>query len=321
MSQGSRPHAGRYDYPVDECDVVDKARLARFREKRDEWLGWLYDDELHAIDAQISGLLWTDATFRLVNASRRHAHEAGGPFATLNGDIARLIDMGYLHQQLSGLRRLMEPASNNPKRQIISLRRLLDDVREHHHLITREVFVCLDGLPFEYAEGQQEDIMRRGPGVHCWPTKGPKAWDMSESMHDCFDGLRGQPGDRQNREEPVGLAQLDRADAILDAAPFATATILLNKTIAHAADPVSRHGAPLDGIPFKDLWTCQKALLQAAVLVSGVIGASKPGGLPIAQYDVSEAWDAPFAPADGLDAMIREWDQENEERARWADRE
>ena len=139
-----------YQYAVKDCDVIDKAKLTEFRTKRDEWLDWLQGDEMHAILDQITNMLWSDAIFRLIDATRKYASDAKGSFATMNGDLASFIDRGYVLEQLVSLRRLMEREAKDPKKQVISLQRLIDDVRRNQELLTREVFVCYDGLPYDW---------------------------------------------------------------------------------------------------------------------------------------------------------------------------
>jgi len=107
---------------------------------------WLHHDGHHAISGQIAGMLWSDAVFRLINESRKFAHEAGGSYSTQSGIIARSLDRDYVAEQVIAFRKVMEKAARDPKKQVISLRRLFDDVRENRHLLTREMFVCHDGL-------------------------------------------------------------------------------------------------------------------------------------------------------------------------------
>jgi hypothetical protein len=67
---------------------------------------------------------------------------------------------------------------------VISLRRVLDDIKEHRALFTRENYVAHDGLPYDPAPVKQayvDKIISRGSGVHGeWiDTTGPRAWSMS----------------------------------------------------------------------------------------------------------------------------------------------
>jgi hypothetical protein len=47
---------GRYAYPIDQCVVLDRASLVKFRERRSEWLVWLKHDEHHAIWTLVSNM-------------------------------------------------------------------------------------------------------------------------------------------------------------------------------------------------------------------------------------------------------------------------
>ena len=55
-----------YEYPVDQCDVTDKAALRTLREKRCLWLSWINTDEHHAIWTVLSSMVWSDVSFRTI---------------------------------------------------------------------------------------------------------------------------------------------------------------------------------------------------------------------------------------------------------------
>lgn len=137
-------------------------------------------------------MVWQCAVFHSVNESRRLAQARGEKSAARNGLLAEFIDQGFINLQALALRRLLEPPATNPNKQIISLRRILTDIRKHHELVTRENYVCHDGLPYDYKAGQQRrmdrhlDEMRRtgkslfSSGI---PTSGPEGYDTSERVH------------------------------------------------------------------------------------------------------------------------------------------
>ena len=325
MTATRRLHAGRYEYPIEACDVADKPRLARFREKRGEWLQWLHDDEHHAIVNTLCQMLWSDALFRLVNESRNHAHDAGGEFATLNSGIAQLIDAGYVHEQLATIRRLLESGLRNgkPKRdsdQVISLQRLIEDVKANRDLITREMFVAFDGLPYDYAPVRDAELAKwakEGGGVRHGATRGPLAWNMAAIQHRTFDRLSGIEPDARARNDSLSDAAFQRVADIMDRAPFEKATRFLNKTIAHAAAPSSRSGAPLDGVALNDLWACHEALVKATARISAMFVGGGIASVPTPQYDVMHGWAAPFVPPERMEALYRQWQDENEARWQW----
>ena len=55
-----------YEFTIAQCDVIDKAALAAFREKRRIWLVWLETDEHHAIWQVLSTMVWRDVVFRTI---------------------------------------------------------------------------------------------------------------------------------------------------------------------------------------------------------------------------------------------------------------
>jgi hypothetical protein len=74
-----------YKFSIEECDVENKSLLLEFREKRDEWLRLMNDDE-HAVVKQIRELLWLFNVFSTIEETRRLEHESGG-----NSELARFV--------------------------------------------------------------------------------------------------------------------------------------------------------------------------------------------------------------------------------------
>lgn len=317
MSTSSRK--SDYQYGPDECDVLDRDSLKAFRAKRDEWLHWLEHDEHHAISKQITGMLWSDAVFRLINESRKFAHEAGGGYCTQSGIIARSLDRGYVAEQVISFRKLMEKRARDPKKQVISLRRLIDDVRENRHLLTREMFVCHDGLPFDDNGGMDDLPPPNEHGVSmAWvDTTGPRALGMSRHMHEAFDRMMDGAPSQRDRGDLIGETFFDEIEDALSAAPFDELRRHANKMLLHAADEFSRGKGSGGGITLDNVWTCHKAILMVANRVSVAIGGSNIGAVPTPQYDVLENWSAPFAPEAKFDELLDQWRKENDLREDW----
>jgi len=58
-----------------------------------------------------------------------------------DGQFHRVCESGgreYVAEQIISFRKLMEKGARDPKKQVISLRRLIDDVKNNRHLLTRE---------------------------------------------------------------------------------------------------------------------------------------------------------------------------------------
>ena len=59
-----------YKYPIDQCDISDKAKGESFRQMRMKWVRWLHGEDPHSISRQISSILWDYALFISVNELR-----------------------------------------------------------------------------------------------------------------------------------------------------------------------------------------------------------------------------------------------------------
>lgn len=63
--------------------------------------------------------------------------------------LVDLTDTGFLAAQALFFRKLLEQASEEDARQVICLRRVVDDMATHRGLFTREDSVAFDGAPFD----------------------------------------------------------------------------------------------------------------------------------------------------------------------------
>ena len=249
-----QPRSGREKascWPTVECEVQHKERLTLHREKRAEWLDHLLGQDDHAISRQLLAhelelhSLRSDqrsapdcSLAEVIFTSRKSVH--GSQFATT----------GFVPTQILAIRRLSDPAAQNPRRQVISLRRLVDDITKHRDLFTREMFVCFNGLPYDPEPGRKrywQEASRRvelcgGVGIwsEAYETSGPEAWRHAERLHEEFDHLSGSSPELRARTERVPDEVFSRLVQLLDDPAIEKARVLANKRVAHAADPASR---------------------------------------------------------------------------------
>jgi hypothetical protein len=193
-----------YEYTIAQCDVpqTSRAALESYRAKRLLWLTWIDTDEHHAIWTTISSMVWTDVSFRTL-AEFAVKDENSGLTNTLLGEA--LID-GHVATQVLAIRRLMDDRNSD----IISLRRLVKDLRRNWDLFNRENYVCFDGLPYDYAAVEQREMMKMVQSMKrpIWvETTGPGGYSASRMAHEQFDRLAGiDPGSRNRADRlPVSL--------------------------------------------------------------------------------------------------------------------
>ena len=92
---------------------------------------------------------------------------------------------------------------------IISLRRLVKDVKHSLRLFTRENYVCFDGLRYDYEAVQRKEMMERaGKGFFWGETSGPGAHDTSCMAHEQFDKLARINPAKRSREDRLPASLL-----------------------------------------------------------------------------------------------------------------
>lgn len=312
---------------IDSCDVDDKSQLIQYRKKRCEWLNQLTGDTNHAICEQISAMLWNNAMFQMINESRRLSGlEKGYKSSAQNGAIAQFVDQGFVAMQTLSIRRLMDRAAPRPERQVISLRRLLDDIKDHHHLITRENFISYDGLPYntECAERSYiESALNRTEKefqIIGLPTTRSKAWSVSKTNHEHFDKLSGVDSNSRSRKDLIKNDVFDKIEALLVASGWRDIAEFSNKFIAHAADEHSR-STLLDnqyGFSLNRLERCHKAICLATAAIHGsILWEGTLGFFPVLQYDHLEHLDAAWLRSQDIAALSAFWDSHVENVESW----
>jgi hypothetical protein len=86
-------------------------------------------------------MVWTDVSFKAL--THFAMNDEGN--ALSNTLLAQALIDGHVATQVLAIRRLMDDGRND----IISLRRLVKDLRRNFAVFTRENFVCFDELPYD----------------------------------------------------------------------------------------------------------------------------------------------------------------------------
>jgi hypothetical protein len=304
----------RYKSSIEECDVHDRNALIRYRAKRDLWLGWYEHNttEPHSIQQQLFSMIFIDLTYRTVTSSRGRA-EGGANMAAKSGILAHLLDQGYVANQVLAIRRLLDP-----RHDVISLRRLLNDLSKNRNLLSREIYVCYDGLPYD------PDSWQRLP-----PTQETNMWGLeapsldkylgSRSRHEMFDRLAGVSLLARARTDRIRDAVFDRLEEWVRASPADKFLKLSHKFFAHAAEPSSRGTLAYSGIKLADVALIQRALVRVERAITDQVLFIAEGRdvVPMPPLGLFKGLDSPYASTDSVEMMYRQWDELSKERDNW----
>ena len=312
-----------YTYSIEECDILDREKGEAFRCKRLQWMEWLNGEDPHSISHQIYTMLWDYALFCTVNELRRIAKTKPENGIAFNGPVIRLFDAGFATTQATAIRRLIEKPKKNPKWAVISLRRILKDIKENIDLITRENYVCYDGLPYDYEALRDKwlsGLPRNETGVHVGtlPTNGPEGWPMSERVQKNFDRLAQVNQKDRKRTDQIKIEILEHLESQIKKCEAIKKYV--DKFIAHASAPETRMGltGSQKALTLDRLIECHKVIYTVASFISGtLLWESSLGGLPVPQFDHLVNLDKSWTTTKNLEKARKKWNEFSKEVSNW----
>jgi hypothetical protein len=309
-----------YAYPISQCDVPPERRTAldSYRGKRRVWLSWVNTDEHHAIWPTLHSMVWADVAFKtLTNFA------VGDDDNALNNQLmVEALINGHVATQVLAIRRLMDKGSSD----IISLRRLVKDLRRNFALFTRENCVCFDGLPYDYEVMREARFMenagnwgKRGIWVQ---TSGPQADGTSEFAHRQFDKLAGIDPAKRSREDRLPVSLLTTIEKWLDHSGADELPEWSHAYLAHAGGPESRKRVSDLMVTTNKISDAVKALARVTEAISMWLlfeGGRTSALMPVAQFSPFERLDKPIMKAGGEAVAYALWHKLSDERNRYLD--
>lgn len=249
--------------------------ISIFVQKQKVWKEQLSGDDRHAIWKRVAELFQYDTVWRTYNEARRISRETRCPNTGLAGSIIEVLDEGFFCLQVFELSKLIEKNWPDPKKHIYSIRRLLDEIKEHAELFTREAYVAFDDISYEVKNGEN-----------------PR-WELERSYRHCrYDVISDVTEAKRSKENKLSPDYLEKIEKKFNA--FANLKIYRDKYLGHAADPTNRTDAILSEVTLAYFDECYKALIRISkmielLLVDEVLLCESP----VPQYDVLKNWDKP----------------------------
>src|SRR2546421_12873297 len=104
-----------------------------------------------------------------------------------------------LATQVLAIRKLLDG-----RKDVFSLRRLLEDISDHRQLITRENYVCHDGLPYDSEAWQSQ---AQNVEAQIWGIEAPglRRFLGSRVRHEMFDKVSGVLPAAPQREDLIKI--------------------------------------------------------------------------------------------------------------------
>lgn len=309
------PWANRFKVPVDECDVIAKNTLEQYRANWMKWISWYRHDpaEPHSIEAQIHTMLFNDITYRATISVREPVTDVA--ISARSSTLAYLLDQGYFVSQVLAIEKLLDNGGG-----VISLKRLLKDVGKHRKIITREIYVAGDGLPYDY-DSWGEAIDTTNPMVQMCGIRAPGLVDfaVSKELHETFDLLSGKREHERTRDDVIRESVFKTLNSWVDSSSAREISTIRNRFIAHAGDAFRRGSYKLSGLKFSQIDEVQRAIVRVERALTDYVLSIRIARevVPLRPLGIFSGLDLPYCSSVAQDSMHRRWDELSEQRNEW----
>ncbi|MGH9622143.1 MAG: hypothetical protein ACRD45_20865 [Bryobacteraceae bacterium] len=313
------PTQQRLGVPEGECDVLNRGNLESYRALYRKWMAWyeFAPDNPNTIEGQIINMTFHDLTYRSIT-SVRGSISPDTKVAARSNALIYLIDTGYLANQALAVAKLVDEGSD-----VISVRRLLKDIKRKREVLTREIYVAGFGDPYN-PDARRENVDESDPSVRIWGFEAPSLsrWLYSYDAHKRFDQLAGVSLAQRTRNDLIRPVIFDRIDNWLSIAEIKQLKTLRDNFFAHAGDAL-KHGRPttMQSVRFDQLDRAQEAVIRAERAITDCLLnyriARNVIGIP--PLGIFSGLDAPYSTNEAENAMHACWDQLETQREGWKD--
>ncbi|GLO54944.1 hypothetical protein PPUJ20066_09800 [Pseudomonas putida] len=303
-----------YLFPITHCDVDDRSRkkVAVYRDFRDACLERIRGESDTSIASQVHDLSWHTAVFKSLNEARRLEENRD-----VNGPMWHLIVAGYANIMTLGIRKLVD---QDPKAG--SVWNLIDRIAKRPDLLTRELYVCHDGVPYDF-EAVRERLKPQGympPGTVRWISPfGPDAWSTSQLMHESFDRLCAHPKQRK-RTDQIDMDYFEGLKKSLTSSCIGRVKALASKRMAHA-ERRSEHADAIPEVTYEDVDEALKIIVSVTNWISTNVFADNAFGSVVAtpEFEPMEYLDQPWVTPQNIPALEQHWRELADTMDGWAD--
>ena len=295
-----------------EGAVLNRTALAQYQAKREKWMRWysLDEHEPNSIERQIASMVFLDMTYCILAEARIDTD--GASVAAASGFLANFLDHGYVATQVLAIRRLLDNRSD-----VISVRRLLKDIKKSRHLLTREIYVSHDGLPYDFEGFLHCHSNAVGTLGLSTPLEG--AAFIASSRHRNFDLLCGSLAPNRKRDDIINKRVFERLEEWLDTTVAEKLNDLSNRFFAHASEMNSVGSLACSDILLADISEAQRSIIRVEQAITDLLLCigEKRDVVPRPPIGFLRGLDRPYSAAGAIAGLEEKWRQLAAEKNSW----
>jgi hypothetical protein len=284
------------------------------------WVDCLKGDDINSIFQQITLMIWDTAIFRLIIESRQIQSDKNPNEPAVNGALHSFIDRNYFYSQTTFIRRLSDKSYGlTGVRAVYSVRALIDDIQRYRNELTREAFLKLKNMPYDYTEIQNKrrEFFRNQPAGKAFFVPPEYDWKTIAEAHQTFDRLSGKaPNDGQPNDvisERVYIRLREKLNACHEITNY------VDKFIAHSATPESRASQNVgkSKITLKHLWEAHQIIFEVAEFLSIILFSEGHMALAIEYPSFFQYWETPLFEKIDVSRIRNTFERYRKETEKW----
>jgi hypothetical protein len=262
------------------------------------WIMCLKGEDKNSIFNQITLMLWDTAIFHVILESQKEKLSKNPQAPRINKQLYSFIYRNYFHTQSAYIRRLTDASYGiTGKKGVYSLDSIIRDVKQHRDELTREKYLELRSLSYDYSkirEKEIEFILNQPPGKKFVLVPHEFDWEPIKAAHETFDRLSHTTMDNQKASDLIDKCILDRLQNKLE--DCRKINQYVDKFIAHAATIESRAIINIDEYnpTLNDIWNAHKIIYKVANFLSGILFSIDSMPLAIENPSFYDFWNEPF---------------------------
>ena len=294
------------------CDLKTKFK---------QWEEWLVGKDINSIRNQIYSMIWDSAVFQSINECLRYALKNEKDQIELNGVVHRFIAKCFFETQALAIRRILDK-----RRDVISLFRLVVDIKKHSRLLTRKNILAAHDYAYDYelekSRLSDEGFKNVTSGTNVVMGQDDRKCCISEGTHKFIDSLAGVDSSKRIPTDII-RGQIfkwleHRLNLCKEIGDF------VNDFIAHLAMPKNRnyYKPSRSDVTLGQILEAHKIICQTAIFIGGRMGILSEGHglgdvLACPQFDQFLHFDKAWASEKTIEKLHEFWDAYDMQTRDW----
>ncbi len=283
--------------------------MCGFKEKFQMWKDWWNGGDENSIINQIYSMMWYAAIFEILKQVHNFSLSRNSNKELPNWAFWNFVFTTHFETQTNAIMRLLDKSND-----VISLRRLVSDIKENCLCLTRKDILDSLNLPYDY----ENSLTISGSGTF------NQSYAFAELMHKQMDLLANIPsGSQRQPSDMIRKCVIDWIEKRLETVELKDIKKYRNKFVAHAATNKSRDGKDLKDmkITLRKISKAHEIICKTANFIAqNIFFDGRMSFLAGNIQDVLENLDKPLVSQEnipGLLAQLNEFKKQTEQWCKW----